>query len=287
MTQCVQQRFLCGQDAITGNCFEHRRAWVEDRIKLLAQHFSIDVCAYAIMHNHYHIVLKVNKTKASTLNNSDIIHHWTSIFKTSHPLIEKLKNGLACKAEKRTAKSIIALWRKRLSDISWFMRALNENIAKRANKESNNLGHFWASRFKSQALLDETAILSCMAYVDLNPIRAKIAKSIEQSDYTSIQQRVKQLKKAKQRTSKKIQSQPKWLAPLTSINCAIGVSFPLRDYLSLVDWTSRVVKLDKRGSITGTEPNLLERMNISHKQWLEFSLNFEKQTSAIARNSRH
>ena len=62
------------------------------------------------------------------------------------------------------------------------MKVLNENIAKQANKEDKCTGHFWESRYKSQALLDEQAVLSCMTYVDLNPIRAAMALTPEQSD---------------------------------------------------------------------------------------------------------
>ena len=79
------------------------------------------------------------------------------------------------------------------------MKVLNENIAKQANKEDKCTGHFWESRYKSQALLDEQAVLSSMAYVDLNPIRATIATTPEQSDHTSIQLRIEHWKeKAKE-----------------------------------------------------------------------------------------
>jgi hypothetical protein len=82
------------------------------------------------------------------------------------------------------------IYRKRLTSVSWFMKCLNEPIARAANKEISCTGHFWESRFKSQALLSEEALLSCMAYVDLNPVRANIAATPEASEHTSIKERL-------------------------------------------------------------------------------------------------
>jgi len=83
------------------------------------------------------------------------------------------------------------VYRTRLHDLSWFMRTRNEDIARRANAEDGVKGRFWEGRFKSQALLDEPALLAALAYVDLNPIRAGIAETPEDSDYTSIQDRIR------------------------------------------------------------------------------------------------
>ena len=97
--------------------------------------------------------------------------------------------------ELKALELLVEVWRNRLADLSWYMRCLNEKIARMANAEDGCTGRFWEGRFKSQALLDEAALISCMAYVDLNPIRASICESLEASDFTSIQERQSQFKK--------------------------------------------------------------------------------------------
>lgn len=71
------------------------------------------------------------------------------------------------------------------------MQLLNQAIARQANKEERCTGRFWEGRYKSHPLLTEEALLTAMAYVDLNPIRAKMADAPETSDHTSIKQRIK------------------------------------------------------------------------------------------------
>ena len=57
--RCVRRAFLCGEDSQSGRNFDHRKQWLVDRIKFLASIFSIDISAYAVMSNHYHLVVKV------------------------------------------------------------------------------------------------------------------------------------------------------------------------------------------------------------------------------------
>jgi len=161
VARCVRRAFLCGQDKQTGQDYSHRKQWIVDKIKELSEIYAIDVCAYAIMSNHYHIVLHVNERQVETWSDKEVIKRWYKMFNGNMLINRFKKDELTSKAEYNKVDEIITEWRSRLKDISWFMRCLNESIAREANKEDNCTGRFWEGRFKSQALLDETALLTC------------------------------------------------------------------------------------------------------------------------------
>jgi len=143
-------------------------------------------------------------------------------------------------------------FRARLCDISWFMRCINEHIARKANREDQCKGRFWEGRFKSQALLDESAVIACMAYVDLNPIRAGIAQTPEESEYTSIRERLLAFAQRKRGRPRKVETtQRETLAALIepgNIDNDSAIPFELEDYLQLVDMTGRILRSDKRSA---------------------------------------
>jgi len=170
----VRRAFLCGVDSHTGFNFEHRRQWIVDRIKLLSSVFAIDLCAYAVMSNHYHLVIKIDVDEARQWSDEEVARRWMQIFSGSVLMHQFLANASLTKAELAYIADLLSTWRGRLCDLSWFMRCLNEPIARMANSEDQCTGRFWEGRFKSQALLDVRAVLACMTYVDLNPIRAAI-----------------------------------------------------------------------------------------------------------------
>lgn len=188
ISRCVRKAFLCGMDKDTGKSYEHRRAWVEQSLLRLAKIFAIDVCAYAIMHNHTHSLLNVNEEMAEGWDVDEVLSRWHEIFKGTLLTRKFLSGGRhsLTKLEYQTVLETAAVYRERLKDISWFMRVLNEGIARKANKEDNCTGRFWEGRFKCQALLDESAVIACMIYIDLNPIRAGICKTLAESVHTSV-----------------------------------------------------------------------------------------------------
>ena len=186
----MRRAFLCGLDPFSGKSYEHRRHWIEERLQTLVEVFAIDVAAFSVMSNHTHLVLHVDSETARQWTTEEVLARWGSLFSGNSLLQRKLQNAQLIEVEERKLAELAEIWRERLYDISWFMRCLNEPIARQANKEDNCTGRFWESRFKSQALLDEAALAACLAYVDLNPIRAKMADTPETSDHTSIQKRI-------------------------------------------------------------------------------------------------
>ena len=191
-SRCVRRAFLCGRDAVTNRDFSHRKQLLVDRLRHLALIFAIEVCAYAILENHYHSILRTRPDIVATWSDWEVATRWLMLFPrhrsiggaTRLPAEEEIR-ALANRPER------IAQLRQRLCSLSWFMGRLNEFIARAANKEDNVKGRFWEARFKCQALLDDAAIVACMVYVDLNPIRAGVAATPEESNFTSIQERIR------------------------------------------------------------------------------------------------
>lgn len=267
VSRCVRRAFLCGKDGLTGQSYDHRRGWIEDKILALSSIFALDVCAYAVMSNHYHIVLHINKTSADNWDMADVIHQWHQLFNGALHSQRFARGESLNKSELLMLKRTVKIWRQRLLDISWFMRVLNESIAREANKEDHCTGRFWEGRFKSQALLDESALLACMAYIDLNPIRAGIAKTPETSDYTSIKRRIEATHQSRTKLYP-FAGNPRKDMPE-------GLPFRLTDYISLVDWTGRIVRKDKRGAIDDRLPPILERLHQDKQSWLYVTSHFE------------
>jgi hypothetical protein len=188
--------------------------------------------------------------------------------------------------------------RRRLSNLSWFMKCLCEPIAKEANREDKVRGHFWESRYKAQPLLDEMAIAACMAYVDLNPIRAGLAETPETSEFTSAQERIKDRQEAQAHRTAEVQAvntehgpRAGWLAPVelepkqkkarekqtarraSNKGCLF---MSLDQYLQLLDWTGRQLRRDKPGVISADLQPIMERLDCTVESWLDLVQNFRR-----------
>jgi REP element-mobilizing transposase RayT len=289
VSRCVRRAFLCG------NGFEHRKTWMQERLELLSRVFAVEIAGFAVMSNHLHVVVRLDPRAPSTWSDEEVLRRWYTAWprqeeSTGQP--RALEEGeltlLLGNAE------LIARCRTRLGDLGWFMKSLKEKIARQANEEDDCTGAFWEGRYKSTALLDQAALIACMAYVDLNPIRAKIATTPEQSEHTSIQariqarQRYEKLKRLQERAPDRtpilldllqVQHRPRhtqdglWIAPLESCQASDdATTLSVEDYLTLVDETGRLLREGKRGAIPERLAKILIRLDLDVESWLETML---------------
>ena len=276
-SRCVRRAYLCGDDPYTGKNYDHRREWIENKLLELPKSFAIEVASYAVMHNHYHTVLFINTEKAAAWSDLDVIVRWHQIFKGTSISRKCIEGDEELSTSERIQlKKSVKLWRGRLQDISWFMRIINENLARISNKEDNCTGRFWEGRYSSQALLDDKALITGMVYVDLNPVRAKIAKTPETSDHTSIKRRCHQAKKAADINA--INQQDSTLHPFVSNlqnDQLAGIQMSSIDYIELVDSTGRILRDGKRGTISSDAALILNRLGIEQDKWLKMTSSFE------------
>lgn len=256
IARCVRRAWLCGTDAYTGKNFDHRKEWLTERLRFAASIFAIDVCAYAVLANHFHVVLRVDKDRAASLSEEAVLRRYGKLFKS--PVAEARKLRGRARAER------VEVFRERLFDISWFMRVVNEYLARRANAEDEVTGRFWEGRFKSVALLDERAVLTCMSYVDLNPIRAGAASSLEASDFTSIKQRLEE--HADQTAAVSVPLVAMTAENRRSVGRALSIRFD--DYVELLEWTGRASRAKPGGRIRGAPPEILGRLHIDPDAWV-------------------
>ena len=193
INRCVRRCFLCGIDPLTGIDYEHRQVWIEKRLEFLASQFGVDVLGFSVLSNHFHVVLRNRPDVVANWSEDEVAWRWLMLCP-----IRKQADGAPELPTQKEVNSItgdanrLNEIRTRLSNISWFMRMVSEHVARRSNQEDNVSGRFWQGRFRSVKLCDEAALLACMVYVDLNPIRAGIAETPEESDHTSAQLRIEE-----------------------------------------------------------------------------------------------
>ncbi len=260
ISRCVRRAWLCGFDQFTGQSFEHRRGWIEDRLLELADIFAISLYAYAVMSNHVHIVVRVDPVATQDWSDDEIAARWVRLFPATYGGVidpdacQRKEQALLGNAER------LQQCRQRLGRLSWFMRCLNEPIARRANREDACTGRCWEGRYRCQALLDEAALLACMSYVDLNPIRAGMADSLKTSEHTSAARRIASFRADARDAGDALQ-------PVRSGVRGVPLSIRADAYLELIDWTARLVRPGRRGVIPETTPLVLGQLGLRERQW--------------------
>ena len=309
-SRCVRRAFLCGLDALTGRDFSHRKVWLVERLRDLTSLFAIEAFAYAVMANHWHAVLRTRPDLVASWSDQEVATRWLTLFPTrqrnKRTSLDSIQDQI-CALSNQPER--IAQLRKRLSSLSWLMGRLNEFIARAANKEDGVKGRFWEGRFKCQILLDEAAIAGCMVYVDLNPIRSGVAATPEESNFTSIQQRIRawynstisaphaptqeEAQQMQPASSDKNMTVPEntsapdptsahlpgpsdsWLCPIHSGPQRRGIlEMTEAEYFDLVDRSGRMVRSDKRGFIDADLDPILNRIGAIPKAWANTVLHF-------------
>jgi REP element-mobilizing transposase RayT len=312
-SRCVRRAFLYGFDPLTQRDYSHRKAWLVDRLRQLASIFAVEVCAYAVMGNHYHTILRTRPDIVTRWSDKEVATRWLTLFPR--------KDGLRGVAEPPIEKQILALvqcpeciatLRQRLCSLSWFMGRLNEFIARAANKEDGVKGRFWESRFKCQVLLDDASIVASMVYVDLNPVRAGLAATPEESDFTSIRERIRAWQKetvitASVSTKTNIDSgslhrdtligkkdgempniapesvSTSWLCPISSETDRRGIlPMTAAEYFDLVDKSGRIIHSDKKGTIDADLVPVLLRIGANPEVWSETVSHFGNKFCLVA-----
>ena len=265
ISRCVRRAFLCGADAVSGRSFEHRKDWVEDRLLELAAMFAVGVYAYAVMSNHVHVVIYLAPGASLAWSPEEIAERWVRLFP-----VRAIDGRVDVDATHHRAQAMLgnperlAECRSRLASLSWFMRCLNEPIARRANREDMCTGRFWEGRFKCQALLDDQAVLACMSYVDLNPVRAGVVPDLASSGHTAIKRRLDTGTPA-----------IGCLPPIAASVPAAQMPLDEVEYVMLVDWTGRIARPDKRGAIATDAPPALARLDVDADAWHQQVLGIE------------
>lgn len=257
--RCVRRAHLAGKDRVTKRSYRHRKEWIRSRLAFLVEVFLVEVVAYAVMGNHLHTVLKTRPDLAEKLSPEEVAFRWLKIFppRNSDPETLNYKLQEIVSNEERVKKL-----RRRLGSLSWFNKLMNENIARRANAEDNCTGHFWEGRFYCQKVLDIPGAIACSVYVDLNPIRAKAAKTPEESNFTSVQDRI---------NSQKFNKSQVKLLPIEE---AFKGKLSLSDYLVLVDVTARII-ISGKGSMSAEAIPIIERLGITPDSWIETTNDFK------------
>lgn len=321
ISRTVRRCFLLGDDPISGKNFDHRKVWIEEMLEHFAASFGIDLLAFSLLSNHYHLILRTRPDVVASWDDTEVARRWLMICplrkcqgKSPGPTEADLNSIRNCPIK-------LAQARERLSSISWWMRLLNQRIAQRANRDDETPGRFWQNRFRAIRLIDEESLLACAAYVELNPIRAALAETIEDSDYTSIQRHIQAQLQTSDDAANPLEPvapdsevarfdrsvptlspeerRDAFLAKLTidEAKDPIGVvasqtgcrcsdkgflTLQPEAYFELLDWTARQIVDGKSGSTPTETPPVLQRLGLQPSSWCELVMRFEESFCHLA-----
>ncbi len=286
ISRCVRRAFLIGEgvDSSTGD----RKEWIERRLKELAEIFAVSVGGFSIMDNHLHLLVRLDSAVGDGWSAVEVVRRWFVLYPPrgadrkalSGETLEELR------AQRLGDAAWIAKTRERLKSLSWFMKCLKEPLSRLVNKAEKCTGAFFEGRFKSIMILDDEALLSVCAYIDLNPVAAGIAPTPEESEHTSIRERVviveeqgrtQDLEMAIEGSvpASKVSAgleDKLWLVPIEdrrridSVREGMLAGFTLGNYLSLVEYTGRLIR-DGKASISAELAGVFEQLGSNAEAW--------------------
>jgi hypothetical protein len=232
------------------------------------------------------VLPRLDPDAAKQWTDEEVVRRWARLF----PPRDKARQPLPVTEDWLQARlkeaGLVARARQRLQSLSWFMKCLKEPLARLANRQDQTRGAFFEGRFKSVAILDEEALLTTCAYIDLNPVAAGIAQLPETSEHTSIKQRVDHVQ-AQGRTDDLKAARggsvagstaaagiedSLWLCPiedrrrLDSSREGMIEGFALGNYLLLVDYTGRLFR-EGKAAISREVAEILQRIGSSAETW--------------------
>jgi REP element-mobilizing transposase RayT len=285
ISRCVRRAYLFGEgneDAAGLN----RKAWMEERLRFLNSLFAVSVAGFAVLDNHLHTLVRMDLADAKQWSPSEVVRRWLVLFPPRDRKRLPIKVTPELIESKIQDSAYVEEIRNRLSSISWFMKCLKEPLARLANKADDCKGTFFEGRFKSIAILDEESLLTVCAYIDLNPVAAGIAEAPEESQHTSIKERVDHvasqgriddLRVAKRGSVAAIKAachleEGLWLIPIEDRRAidskreGMLSGFTLGNYLMLLEYTGRIVRTGKV-SISPEILDIFDRIGTTSQRW--------------------
>lgn len=285
ISRCVRRAFLLGEGTADETGW-NRKEWLDDRLRFLSDLFAVSVAGYAVLDNHLHTLVRIDVVDAEEWSPQEVARRWFLLF----PPRDRRRKPIAVTPDFIESQIQDTGWvdmmRERLSSMSWFMKCLKEPLARMANKADGCKGTFFEGRFKSIAVLDDESLVSVCAYIDLNPVAAGIAETPEESQHTSIKERVDHVKNqgrindlnaAKHGSVAAIEASRQleddlWLIPIEDRRAIDSKregmlrGFTLGNYLMLVEYTGRMVR-EGKASISTELADIFERIGTTADFW--------------------
>jgi REP element-mobilizing transposase RayT len=264
LSRCVRRAFLIrpGQS--------DRRQWVADQLAQVMSCFAFDLYSFAILGNHVHLVLANSPDRARQWSDREVARRWLTLYPS--PWLRR-KRGVPVDgppSEDEISELVddaaqLEKVRRRLHDLSWFMKCLKEPIARRANREDGVTGHFWEGRYHAFRVCDAGGVVVASAYVDLNEVRAGIAATPEESRFSSGGIRAEQAVRRSRRGQRQRRSRGR-RSLLGRIPLAALPEIDERGYLEFLDRSARMPRAGAR-SLDPTLPPVLMRLGLDGTAW--------------------